>query len=143
MPPIEARKELANRLSLAAGTRTGLTTAALSGPAGAMFGKMLGGETGKTLLHSMGSRQPWKHWMKHPKAAVNTSFPSGNSSVPMQALTLCMALSMRRWRAGLLGAMGGGMGGFGHAAGTRMRARRHSVTTMMLWRQNMLMVLRR
>ncbi|MFQ9364022.1 MAG: hypothetical protein ACLR2P_00775 [Bilophila wadsworthia] len=48
--PKRAREELANSVAAMTGLKTGASTAVLSAPSGYMFGKILGGETGKTLL---------------------------------------------------------------------------------------------
>lgn len=51
--PAEARKALAHDVALRAGGQTAAATGALAAGPGAMFGRMLGGETGKTLARSV------------------------------------------------------------------------------------------
>lgn len=123
MSPEEARKKLADSVAFGTAIQTGFATGVLSAPAGALFGRMLGGETGKTLLRSIGKQGVAEGLEETAQSGVEQYLQqrqlqrADKSIDPMQGVANAAAAG------GVAGMfMGGGMAVPGHMLGRRRAA---------------------
>lgn len=124
MSPPEARKALADNIAWETGWQTGLSTGALSAPAGALFGKMLGGETGKTLLRSIGKQALADGLEETAQSGAEQYLQQNQLRRADQSIEPMQGVFNAAVAGGVSGAvMGGGMGPLGHDGGRRTRER--------------------
>lgn len=118
--PKQAREELANSVAAMTGLKTGASTAVLSAPSGYMFGKLLGGETGKTLLRTMGKQGAAEFGEEAGQSGAEQYLSQAELQRADPTIDPMSGVGEAAVSGGFAGmAMGGGMGGFGHVLGGR------------------------
>lgn len=118
--PKQAREELANSVAAMTGLKTGASTAVLSAPSGYMFGKLLGGETGKTLLRTMGKQGVAEFGEEAGQSGAEQYLSQAELQRADPTIDPMSGVGEAAVSGGFAGmAMGGGMGGFGHVLGSR------------------------
>lgn len=118
--PKRAREELANSVAAMTGLKTGASTAVLSAPSGYMFGKLLGGETGKTLLRTMGKQGVAEFGEEAGQSGAEQYLSQAELQRADPTIDPMSGVGEAAVSGGFAGmAMGGGMGGFGHVLGSR------------------------
>lgn len=118
--PKQAREELANSVAAMTGLKTGASTAVLSAPSGYMFGKILGGETGKTLLGTMGKQGAAEFGEEAGQSGAEQYLSQEELQRADPTIDPMSGVGEAAVSGGFAGmAMGGGMGGFGHVLGSR------------------------
>lgn len=121
--PATARKALANDIALAVGLETGAATGILSAGPSAMFGKLLGGEGGKSLGRTIAKQAVAEGLFEEaPQSAAEQYLSQSELQRADPSIDPMQGLGEAAMGGGLSGGvMGGGMGAIGHAAGRRRR----------------------
>ena len=118
--PKRAREELANSVAAMTGLKTGASTAVLSAPSGYMFGKILGGETGKTLLGTAAKQGAAEFGEEAGQSGAEQYLSQAELQRADPTIDPMSGVGEAAVSGGFAGmAMGGGMGGFGHVLGSR------------------------
>ena len=118
--PKQAREELANSVAAMTGLKTGASTAVLSAPSGYMFGKILGGETGKTLLGTAAKQGAAEFGEEAGQSGAEQYLSQAELQRADPTIDPMSGVGEAAVSGGFAGmAMGGGMGGFGHVLGGR------------------------
>ena len=118
--PKRAREELANSVAAMTGLKTGASTAVLSAPSGYMFGKILGGETGKTLLGTAAKQGAAEFGEEAGQSGAEQYLSQAELQRADPTIDPMSGVGEAAVSGGFAGmAMGGGMGGFGHVLGGR------------------------
>lgn len=118
--PKRAREELANSVAAMTGLKTGASTAVLSAPSGYMFGKILGGETGKTLLGTAVKQGAAEFGEEAGQSGAEQYLSQAELQRADPTIDPMSGVGEAAVSGGFAGmAMGGGMGGFGHVLGGR------------------------
>ena len=118
--PKRAREELANSVAAMTGLKTGASTAVLSAPSGYMFGKILGGETGKTLLGTAAKQGAAEFGEEAGQSDAEQYLSQAELQRADPTIDPMSGVGEAAVSGGFAGmAMGGGMGGFGHVLGGR------------------------
>lgn len=118
--PKRAREELANSVAAMTGLKTGASTAVLSAPSGYMFGKILGGETGKTLLGTAAKQGAAEFGEEAGQSGAEQYLSQAELQRADPTIDPMSEVGEAAVSGGFAGmAMGGGMGGFGHVLGGR------------------------
>ena len=119
--PVTARKALANDIAFAVGWETGAATGILSAGPSAMFGKLLGGEGGKSLGRTMAKQALAEGLFEEaPQSAAEQYLSQSQLRRADPAIDPMQGLGEAAMGGGLSGGvMGAGMGGIGHTAGRR------------------------
>lgn len=119
---VRAREELADSVALMTGLKTGASTAVLSAPSGYMFGKLLGGETGKTLWGTAAKQGAAEFGEEAGQSAAEQYLSQGELQRADPTVDPLSGVGEAAVSGGFAGlAMGGGMGGVGHVLGGRSR----------------------
>lgn len=118
--PKRAREDLANSVAAMTGLKTGASTAVLSAPSGYMFGKILGGETGKTLLGTATKQGAAEFGEEAGQSGAEQYLSQAELQRADPTIDPMSGVGEAAVSGGFAGmAMGGGMGGFGHVLGGR------------------------
>ena len=118
--PKRAREDLANSVAAMTGLKTGASTAVLSAPSGYMFGKILGGETGKTLLGTAAKQGAAEFGEEAGQSGAEQYLSQAELQRADPTIDPMSGVGEAAVSGGFAGmAMGGGMGGFGHVLGGR------------------------
>ena len=118
--PKRAREDLANSVAAMTGLKTGASTAVLSAPSGYMFGKILGGETGKTLLGTAAKQGAAEFGEEAGQSGAEQYLSQAELQRADPTIDPMSGVGEAAVSGGFAGmAMGGGMGGFGHVLGSR------------------------
>lgn len=118
--PRRAREKLADSVAMMTGLKTGASTAALAAPSGYMFGKLLGGETGKTLLGTVGKQGMTEFGEESGQSAAEQYLSQTELQRADPTIDPTSGIGEAAVSGGFAGfAMGGGMGGVGHVLGGR------------------------
>ena len=121
--PDAARKALANDISLAVGLKTGAATAALSAGPSAMFGKLIGGEGGKSLWKNIGKQALAEGVLEEaPQSGAEHYLMQKELRRADSSINPVEGVGEAAMGGALAGAaMGGGLGALGHAGGRHAR----------------------
>ena len=118
----QAREELADSVARMTGVKTGASTAVLAAPSGYLFGKLLGGETGKTLPGTMARQGTTELGEEASQSAAEQYLSQSELQRADPTIDPVSGVGEAAVSGGFAGfAMGGGMGGVGHALGGRTR----------------------
>lgn len=118
--PKRAREELANSVAAMTGLKTGASTAVLSAPSGYMFGNILGGETGKTLLGTAAKQGAAEFGEEAGQSGAEQYLSQAELQRADPTIDPTSGIGEAAVSGGFAGlAMGGGMGGVGHVLGGR------------------------
>lgn len=99
------------------GLKTGASTAVLSAPSGYMFGKILGGETGKTLLGTAAKQGAAEFGEEAGQSGAEQYLSQAELQRADPTIDPMSGVGEAAVSGGFAGmAMGGGMGGFGACA---------------------------
>uniref|UniRef100_UPI0026306728 strawberry notch C-terminal domain-containing protein n=1 Tax=uncultured Desulfovibrio sp. TaxID=167968 RepID=UPI0026306728 len=123
MDPDDAKRALANDIALKVFGTTGAATAVLGAPMGMVFGRALGGETGKTLARTMGKQAIGEALEETGQSGAETYLSQLELQRADTSINPMSGVANAAVAGGIAGGfMGGGMGAPAHFIGRRRAA---------------------